>query len=157
MLPQRRSFTVEECGRRRLWGGPEGAWTTTLELTLLCELWARIALCDQRKFAFAGFTEKATTRKLEQLKQILKPEYYELPLHTPPDELAEVLASCKILATKAGRVQAAEGHFGTIWEQRSADTVRGRTLVSRASPYITLAYPLAIRSSLAIRKSRCSL
>ena len=73
----------------------QGAWTTTLELTLLCELWARIALRDQRKFAFAGFTEKATTLKYEQLKQILKPEYYELPLHTPPDELAKVLASCK--------------------------------------------------------------
>ena len=93
-----------------------------MEVALLCEYWSRLARRDAvpKSFAFSGFTPKATSRKLEELEKILKPEHFELPTHCEPEELGNVLADCRRLATQQGRAQAAraENGFGTLWEKQ---------------------------------------
>ena len=133
------------------------SWTTALELNLLCQYWARLARREKRKFALDGFSEKATRRKLQELKLALKPEYFELPLHTPYEELPDILAACKSLGTKEGRVQAANGQFGNIWQQESADVVRARAYISR--PLTHAALPAACAATalapLPLRQACC--
>ena len=96
-----------------------------MEVALLCEYWSRLARRDAvpKSFAFSGFTPKATSRKLEELEKILKPEHFELPTHCEPEELGNVLADCRRLATQQGRTQAAraENGFGTLWEKPRED------------------------------------
>ena len=93
-----------------------------MEVALLCEYWSRLARRDAvpKSFAFSGFTPKATSRKLEELEKILKPEHFELPTHCEPEEVGNILADCQRLATQQGRAQAAraENGFGTLWEKQ---------------------------------------
>ena len=96
-----------------------------VEVALLCEYWSRLAQRDAmpKSFAFSSFTAKATRRKLEELEKILEPKHFELPTHCEPEELGNVLADCRRLATQQGRTQAAraENGFGTLWEKPRED------------------------------------
>ena len=87
-----------------------------MEVALLCEYWSRLARRDAvpKSFAFSGFTPKATSRKLEELEKILKLEHFELPTHCEPEELGNVLADCRRLATQQGRAQAARAENRTV-------------------------------------------
>ena len=79
-------------------------WTTQAETGVLCEYWARVATRGTRTFAYGGFSEAAVKWKLRQLKKILGP-LFDMPEDTPAHQIGDVLADCRLLATRHGREQ----------------------------------------------------
>ena len=83
---------------------PQSKWTTQAEAGVLCEYWARVATRGARTFVYGGFGESAVRNKLNHLKKILGP-LFNLPEDAPAHQLGDVLADCRLLATRHGREQ----------------------------------------------------
>ena len=131
----------------------------------MCEFWARLARRDTKGFAFDGFTDKATERKLQELEKILPSEIYKLPLHAPPEKLGDVLARCRALATEKSRKQLArEPGIGTMWEAPTGPTEQPEVLPDeqacnappRLVPMFSISLTLPLTLSLTLEMSSCT-